>query len=61
MEADPKVMAAAANGGLGGRLSEALTFDDVLLVPQRSDVMPREVDVSSRFSRNVPVSTHAGS
>jgi IMP dehydrogenase len=32
-----------------------LTFDDVLLVPQRSDLMPREVDVSTRFSRNVPL------
>ncbi len=30
-----------------------LTFDDVLLVPCRSDVMPADVDVSSRFSRNV--------
>ncbi|MCE9593568.1 MAG: IMP dehydrogenase, partial [Planctomycetes bacterium] len=30
-----------------------LTFDDVLLVPRHSDVMPRDVDVSSRFSRNV--------
>jgi IMP dehydrogenase len=30
-----------------------LTFDDVLLVPCRSDVVPSEVDVSSRFSRNV--------
>jgi IMP dehydrogenase len=30
-----------------------LTFDDVLLVPCRSDVVPSAVDVSSRFSRNV--------
>ncbi|MCC6405921.1 MAG: IMP dehydrogenase [Planctomycetes bacterium] len=30
-----------------------LTFDDVLLVPRHSDVMPRDVDVASRFSRNV--------
>jgi IMP dehydrogenase len=35
--------------------SQALTYDDVLLVPARSDVLPREVDVSSRFSRNVPL------
>ena len=27
------------------RLTEALTFDDVLLVPQRSDVLPSQVDV----------------
>jgi IMP dehydrogenase len=32
-----------------------LTFDDVLLVPQHSDVMPRDVDVSTRFSRHVPL------
>ena len=32
-----------------------LTFDDVLLVPRRSDVIPRDVDVATRFSRNVPI------
>jgi IMP dehydrogenase len=32
-----------------------LTFDDVLLVPQHSDVLPRDVDVTARFSRNVTV------
>jgi IMP dehydrogenase len=32
-----------------------LTFDDVLLVPAHSDVIPRDVDVSTRFSRNVPI------
>jgi len=32
-----------------------LTFDDVLLVPRLSDVIPRDVDVSTRFSRNVPL------
>ena len=32
---------------------EALTFDDVLLQPQYSDVLPSEVDVSTRFSRNI--------
>ena len=31
----------------------ALTFDDVLLVPARSEVLPRDVDVRGRFSRNV--------
>jgi IMP dehydrogenase len=34
---------------------EALTFDDVLLVPQRSDVHPREVDTRTRFSRRIPL------
>jgi len=34
-------------------LGEALTYDDVLLVPAYSEVMPREVDISSYFSRNI--------
>ncbi len=33
----------------------ALTFNDVLLVPARSEVLPRDVDVRGRFSRNVPL------
>lgn len=36
-------------------ISAALTFDDVLLVPQESDVLPTDVDVRSRFSRNVHI------
>lgn len=32
-----------------------LTFDDVLLVPAKSDVVPKEVDVSTLLSRNVPM------
>ncbi|MGC8864374.1 MAG: IMP dehydrogenase [Bacteroidales bacterium] len=36
-------------------LREGLTYDDVLLVPAYSEVMPREVDISSWFSRNIPV------
>jgi IMP dehydrogenase len=40
-------------------IGEGLTYDDVLLVPRYSEVLPREVDVSSWFSRgiklNVPV------
>lgn len=32
---------------------EGLTFDDVLLVPAYSEVLPREVDVRTRFSRNI--------
>src|SRR5579864_8500780 len=34
----------------------ALTFDDVLLVPQRSDVTPTQVDVSTRLTRNIRLS-----
>jgi len=40
-----------------------LTFDDVLLIPRMSDVLPRDVDLGTRFSRNVtlhaPVSSAA--
>lgn len=32
---------------------EGLTFDDVLLVPARSDVLPRDVDVSTTLTRNI--------
>lgn len=32
---------------------EALTFDDVLLTPARSEVLPREVDVRTRFTRRI--------
>ncbi|MGG7049112.1 MULTISPECIES: IMP dehydrogenase [unclassified Campylobacter] len=31
----------------------ALTFDDVLLVPQYSEILPKEVSVATRFSKNV--------
>jgi IMP dehydrogenase len=34
-------------------LATALTFDDVLLVPQHSDVLPTQVDVSTRLTRHV--------
>jgi IMP dehydrogenase len=34
---------------------EGLTFDDVLLIPAYSDVVPKEVDLSSVFSRNIPL------
>ncbi len=32
---------------------EALTFDDVLLVPQASDVMPHEADIRTKLTRNI--------
>lgn len=34
-------------------VKKALTFEDVLLVPQYSQVLPKEVSVQSRFSRNI--------
>ncbi|MBP1633530.1 MAG: guaB [Acidobacteria bacterium] len=43
----------------GGELPTALTFDDVLLVPRRSKVLPTGVDVATRLTRhialNVPI------
>ncbi len=35
--------------------ADALTFDDVLLVPGYSNVLPREVDISTPFSRNIRI------
>ncbi len=32
---------------------EGLTFDDVLLIPQYSEVLPREVDISTRLTRDI--------
>ena len=32
---------------------EGLTYDDVLLIPARSEVLPREVDIQTRFSRDI--------
>ncbi len=32
---------------------EGLTYDDVLLIPARSEVLPREVDIQTRFSREI--------
>jgi IMP dehydrogenase len=34
-------------------LKKALTFDDVLLVPQKSDVLPNQVDLKTRLSKNI--------
>jgi IMP dehydrogenase len=38
-------------------LYEGLTFDDVLLLPTYSEVLPREVDLSSMFTRNIRINT----
>ena len=32
---------------------EGLTFDDVLLIPAHSDVLPREVDVTTKLTREI--------
>jgi len=38
-----------------GSLREAYTFDDVLLKPGLSDVLPSEVDIRSRITRDIPL------
>jgi IMP dehydrogenase len=38
---------------LDDRIPEALTFDDVLLVPQKSEVLPSEVDVTTRLTKAI--------
>ncbi|MFA7446121.1 MAG: IMP dehydrogenase, partial [Flavobacteriaceae bacterium] len=34
-------------------VGEGLTYDDVLLIPNYSDVLPREVSIQSKFSKNI--------
>ncbi len=38
-------------------IPEGLTFDDVLLVPAHSDVLPREVDVTTSFTTDIKLRT----
>ena len=40
---------------LAGDILEALTFDDVSLVPARSGVLPTEAETNTRFTRNIPI------
>src|SRR5271166_2576195 len=46
-----------------GSISEGLTFDDVLLVPGKSSVLPTEVDTRTQFTRtlslNIPLASAA--
>ena len=36
-------------------VGEGLTYDDVLLVPAFSEILPREVSIRSKFTRNIPI------
>ena len=38
---------------IGADLRTALTFDDILLVPRHSTVLPAQVDVSTRLTKNI--------
>ena len=42
---------------VNSEILEGLTFDDVLLVPARSEVLPRSVDVSTKFTREISLHT----
>lgn len=37
----------------GKVLKEGLTFDDVLLIPQKSEVLPKDVDVKTRLTKKI--------
>lgn len=41
----------------GKVIGEFLTYDDVLLVPAYSEVLPRNVDISTKFTRNIELKT----
>jgi IMP dehydrogenase len=51
------------NAHLSKIVGEGLTYDDVLLIPAYSEVLPRDVSIKSKFSRNislnVPISSAA--
>ncbi|NJB83712.1 IMP dehydrogenase [Wenyingzhuangia aestuarii] len=38
-------------------ISEGLTYDDVLLVPAYSEVLPNTVSIKSKFTKNIPLNT----
>src|SRR5450432_2622727 len=38
---------------IDANIQEGLTFDDVLLIPARSEVLPGEVDTRTKLSRNI--------
>ena len=48
-----------AAGQVAAGLSEALTFDDILLVPRHSQILPSQVDVGSRLTRRMPAMSKA--
>ena len=38
---------------MSNNIEKKLTFDDVLLVPRRSSVLPKEVDCATNLTRNI--------
>ena len=41
------------NAHLSKIVGEGLTYDDVLLIPAYSEILPRDVSIISKFSRNI--------
>ena len=39
-----------------GTIKESLTFDDVLLIPQYSNVLPSQTDISLNLTKNISLS-----
>ena len=39
------------------KIREALTFDDILLVPQYSEILPRDVNISCQLTKNIKLNT----
>ncbi len=60
---DPQPGGIAAGSGEGKLFGTGLTFDDVLIVPQRSAILPSEVKLETRISRgirlNIPLASAA--
>jgi len=50
-----KRMASTGQGVSAKFFGEGLTFDDVLLVPSYSEVLPREANLHSRITRDIPL------
>src|SRR3954466_9493092 len=48
-----EVWSRLSSGPSGEQLQTALTFDDILLVPQHSTVLPYQVDVSTQLTRHI--------
>ncbi len=46
---------------MDGAIPEGLTFDDVLLLPGKSSVLPTEVDTSTKFTRKLSINMRSRS
>jgi IMP dehydrogenase len=51
----PSLSATAEEVRRNGRIEEALTFDDVLIVPAYSEVLPAATDTRTRLTRSIPL------